>query len=72
MITCLDFKFRKKTYFLFVLMLCLFIILEVDIRKNQSSIDLYLGHNMLLFLDVKKNISITGCKFTISHLIIRI
>ena len=53
-------------------MLCFFIILDVDIHKNQSSIDLYLGPNMLLFLDVKKHISITGCKFTISQLIIRI
>ena len=52
-------------------MLCFFLILEVDIRKNQSSIDLYLGPNMFFF-GCKKNISITGCKLTISHLIIRI
>ena len=35
-------------------MLCFFIILEVDIRKNQSSIDLYLGPNMFFFGCKKK------------------
>ena len=54
MITRLDFKFRKKTCFLFVLMLCFFIILEVDIRKNQSIIDLNLGPKYVTFFDVKK------------------